>query len=136
MKKILGHIILTCIIVLSACFICLGCSSDRGGGNKDESKTDAETHAPYIEASGYKTKFDLGEEFSAGDIIVTLVKDGNKTVIQSGEYEIDSNAYNKAVSGDYKIIVYYRKYDVKTEYTVKVNRDEENDSVWGKDLWL
>lgn len=145
MKKLYKYVFSAFITVLSVCFICSGCLRDSDSGNKNDgagSETHSETSEisetieTHIEVNGYKTEFNFGEEFSTGNIIVILIQNGNQKILQPGEYEIDSGAYNKSVSGDYTIIVYCREYEIKTEYTVKVYRDEENDGVWGDDLWL
>ena len=88
-----------------------------------------------------KREYVIGEDLDFETIIVTLIGKSER-ILTEEEYEVNFSAYNKNVSGEYTITIYYKEdREIKTEYIVMVKeqgtvRDEENESVWGKDLWL
>ena len=148
MKKICVSILVVCIIMTIFGFTsCLyagpaeNSSDESSEVGESETSISVETDEMYLILSGYKTEFYIGEDFSAGEIVVLFKKGNSETVLTQDEYEIDFSSFDKNVSGDYIITVYYQNQEVELEYTVTVKerdivRDEENESVWGKDLWL
>ena len=90
-----------------------------------------------IRASGYKTQFYVGEDFSINQetlsIIITDEKGGEQqiqvdnlisesaTVLQNDDIAIDFSAFDNTKEGDYKIIVtFIRGTDVACDYMVNV----------------
>ena len=149
MKRILIIFLLT---VLSAVLLA-SCLSDtgepqkiiNGEGEKTSSTVeniDGEGEEPSpavvyrIEVDGGKREYSIGEEFDGENLVVTFIGETER-VLTADEYEIDFSSFNGNVLGEYIITVSYKgNRELETEYTVRVMRDEENENVWGKDLWL
>ena len=67
----------------------------------------------------YKSQFYKGEEFSVGNLKVTCeYENGDKVILQSSDYTVDSSLYNKNVIDSYKIKVTFKT--CQNEYTVNV----------------
>lgn len=135
MKKLLITFLMT---VLSAVLL-TSCLVDK---SEPEKTTDGEGEKPSpavlsaIEVEGGKREYQIGEEFDYETLVVTLVDETEK-ILAKDEYEIDFSSFNNSVPGEYLIVVHYKEdAEINAEYTVSVKRDEENESVWGKDLWL
>ena len=107
MKKILNLAVLTLIASLIAC----------GGTTTSRAKI------VNLEFNGFKSEFNLGEEFTTGNLhmIVTYSDDTTQTFSAeelSGLLTVDSSAYNKDAVGEYIIKVTYLR--VTGTYTVNV----------------
>ena len=92
MKKL--KIALSLIFALTFSLFLVAC----GGGNKEV--TD-------IELEGMTTEFKEGEAFTTGDLVVTVYYRGSDepVVLEAGQYEVDSSAYNAESAGTYQIII-------------------------------
>lgn len=92
MKKL--SVVLTLLLVLC----CSCCMFACGGGEKQVSEVDL---------SGQKTNFKEGEDFSVGDLKVTVyyTGDDNAYELKPEDYEVDSSNYNKNLAGQYLITV-------------------------------
>lgn len=135
MKKLLITLLMMTLsaIMLTSCMT---------GQNEKDKNTDGEgektspTVFYRIEVDGGKREYELGEEFDSETLVVSLIGETER-ILTKDEYEIDYSSFNSSVSGEYAITVLYKEdKELKAEYIVTVNRDEENESVWGKDLWL
>lgn len=74
-----------------------------------------------ISIEGQKTSFDLGDEFSLGDISVSAtMSNGEKSVIKKSDLNVDSTKYNSTQAGTYKINVTYG--GVMEQYEVVVSK--------------
>lgn len=60
-----------------------------------------------IQLEGQKTSFVEGEEFSTGDLTVTVYYRGSDepVVLEADQYEVDSSAYNPNQAGEYSIVI-------------------------------
>ncbi len=99
-----------------------------------------------ISVSGMKTAFVYGERFSSAGLKVTVsLSDGTKGTAVSGEYTVDSSAYDATAEGDYSIVVTYKERELKTSYTVTVSKtqasggeseDKDEEDQKKIDLWI
>lgn len=60
-----------------------------------------------IQLEGQKTSFVEGEEFSTGDLTVTVYYRGSDepVVLEADQYEVDSSAYNPNQASEYSIVI-------------------------------
>lgn len=89
----------------------------------DNAPSGQQPSATHIEITGAKTVFAYGEDFSSGELSVSLVYDnGEKKILQSGEYTVTCADYDKTVAGDYTVTVAYK--ELSKTYTVTVKHSE------------
>ena len=80
-----------------------------------------ETKILRLEVSNAKNEFEWGEEFDASGIVVKKVLSlGEPVTLGSGEYTINSSAYDKNTAGSYVIIVSLNGTFITTNYNVTV----------------
>ncbi len=91
MKKL--KVILTLLFAMSFTLFLFSC-----GGAKSINR---------IRLEGYKTAFQEGEEFSVGDLKVSVRYSGSDEYVElkASEYDVDSSAYDATEAGEYLIIV-------------------------------
>ena len=78
--------------------------------------------AESLELSGQTTVFTVGEEFSTGELSVTVVyDDGTRQAASADDYTVDSSDYDKTAAGDYEIVVSLNGTQVEERYTVTVS---------------
>lgn len=83
-----------------------------------------------LSVSGMKTEFFLEEEFSAGDLAVTVaLDDGTVRTAEPGEYTVDSSAFNSDFLGEYPISVQLNGTGLSQSYNVTVRRNWRADGV-------
>ncbi len=83
-----------------------------------------------LAVSGMKTEFFLEEEFSAGDLAVTVaLDDGTVRTAEPGEYTVDSSAFNSDFLGEYPISVQLNGTGLSQSYNVTVRRNWRADGV-------
>ena len=73
-----------------------------------------------VEVSAAKTNFELGEEFSTGDMVVTLKYGEKSETLSVEDYLIDFSNFKNYLEGDYVIKVSVPGRGIETEYTVTV----------------
>lgn len=130
--KTLLMIALSAITLIS----CIACQNGTDKNTDGEGILPSPTVLYRIEVDGGKREYEIGEEFDDENLVVTLIGETER-VLTEDEYEIDFSSFKSNVSGEYVITVLYKNdKELKAEYTVRVKRDEENEHVWGKDMWL
>ncbi len=78
--------------------------------------------ATSISLTSQKTVFLTGDEFSVGEMVVTLhYNNGSTSVVSADQYTVDSSAFNKDAAGEYKITVSLNGTEFSAEYTVAVD---------------
>ncbi len=83
-----------------------------------------------ISVSGQKTEFFTDDEFTVGDMSVTLkYDDGSTKVAAEDEYTVDSSAYIKDTAGTYIIKVLLNNSELETEYSVTVSERQYSVSI-------
>ncbi len=100
-----------------------GCSSCDIGetGQTSDSTADADNIAS-ISVSGQQTQFYLGDTFSTGEMVVTVVyEDASTKDLQENEYTVDSTAYVATELGNYSITVSMNDTPFATSYSVVVS---------------
>lgn len=117
------------LICMFCCAVGLGMLAGCGNDPQGETPGPGEGGTPQVtatklEASGGKTEFKWGEEFSyEGLTVVATFSDGTQKTLGEGEFKVSSALYNAYEVGSYNIQVTYG--NVKTRYSVHVvPRDE------------
>ncbi len=109
MKKL--KVVLTLLLAL-CCSLCMFAC---GGGEKNISE---------VVLEGQKLNFKEGEDFSVGDLKVSVYYQGDDELheLKADEYEVDSSAYNKAQAGQYLIYVIPKNQPAELTADGKDNR--------------
>lgn len=142
MRKILTNLCLVALLLISFTSCLVSNEPYESKSTDGEGESPSPTVLCSLEIEGGKREYYIGEDFDSETIVVTLTGELDERILTEEEFDLDFSDFNKAVSGEYTITVYYKAdREIKAEYTVTVNeapeiRDEEKDSVWGKDLWL
>ncbi len=136
MRKILANLCLVALLLISFTSCLVSNEPYEPQSTDGEGESPSPTVLYSLEIEGGKREYELGEEFDGESLEVRFIGESER-VLGKEEYEIDYSSFNNSVSGEYSIKVTYKEdREIKTEYTVRVKRDEENERVWGKDLWL
>lgn len=116
-----GRHLWACLIALVLALACFaGCGEAAGGEEGTTPPDDTPSATPVrLELSGMKTAFEFGEEFSTGELVVTIrYSNGTKKTAAPSEYKVISSAYNAQAAGTYEILV--RSGALSETYSVTV----------------
>lgn len=88
--------------------------------------TEITPYAVEISLSGMQTEFEAGDEFTVGQLVVTvLLSDGSTRVAEADEYECDYSEFNASIAGEYTIMVRLKDGEISKTYRVTVTENDE-----------
>ena len=115
-------LIMAFAIPLAACDSC----NDNGPNDPVDQETKTLLSIS-VNADGAKTEFVVGDEFSAAGLVVKATlqnsasEENEEVTLSSGDYRVDSSAYNKEKVGTYSIKVSYTYESVTKDASYDVN---------------
>ena len=110
------------------------------GKNKQTDSTPASVTLVSISVENQQTEFRFGEKFKFGGDVIANYSNGTKETLEYG-YKINSDAYNKEVSGTYNITVTYGEKSFTYQVTVGqapvtglAVSDAKTEYAWGEEF--